>query len=88
MKKRQFLLPLAVSAASLVGSGTTINASAHPTEGSASQTLPSVTLPGKSGDEPLILSRSSASGMKIAQDHASHASHESHASHASHASGS
>lgn len=83
MNKRQFLTPLAVSIAALLGgtvipaqastvSGTpTIETSAPPTEASAQVTT-----------DQLILTRSTGGQLRLA-DHESHASHESHSSHVS-----
>jgi hypothetical protein len=77
MKKRSFLLPLAVSLTALAA-GTTI-ANANPVTTTVAPAMeviaPLAQVPGK----PLVLQR--ASGMRTAQYHSSHASHSSHSSH-------
>ena len=81
MKKRQFLAPLAVSIAALIG-GTLAPAQAS--------TVPEVSAPEAfpaAAAEHLVLTRSVGGQLQLA-DHESHASHESHSSHSSHVSGS
>ncbi len=76
MKKRQFLAPVAVSVASLIG-GAAVSAQAS--------TVPGVTAPESAArtiPDQLVLKRSSQHELRLA-DHESHASHESHESHVS-----
>jgi hypothetical protein len=75
MKKRQFLAPLAVSIAALLGGAVV------PVEAS---TAPAVTTPesGPIASDHLVLKRSAGRELRLA-DHESHASHESHSSHSS-----
>lgn len=79
MKKRSFLLPLAVSLTALtagvnVASAKPVTAVTPATEVVAPTAQPSTT--------PLVLQR--AIGVRTAQYHSSHASHASHSSHSSH----
>jgi hypothetical protein len=80
VKKRSFLLPLAVSLTALAAGGGIVNAKpVTPTVSPATEVSAPVTpVPAK----PLVLQR--ASGMKMTQYHTSHASHASHSSHSSH----
>jgi hypothetical protein len=76
MKKRQFLAPLAVSVAALLGGAMVpVQASTVPvatfSESSASKAM-----------NLLVLTRSTGKELRLA-DHESHASHESHSSHSS-----
>jgi hypothetical protein len=78
MKKRSFLLPLAVSLTALVAGGGIATAKpVTPTKVSAvtEVSVPVTPAPAK----PLVLQR--IGGTKMAQYHSSHASHASHASH-------
>jgi hypothetical protein len=75
MKKRSFLLPLAVSLTALgAGSGVVNAKPATPTVSLAAEVAASAA-PAK----PLVLER--ATGMRLSQYHTSHASHSSHSSH-------
>jgi hypothetical protein len=80
MNKRQFLAPLAVSIAALLGSAAVpVSASTVPVA-AVHQASPSIAA------NHLVLTRSGECGLYLA-DHESHASHESHSSHSSHMSG-
>jgi hypothetical protein len=92
MKKRMFLLPLAVSVSALLGISQA-DALAHSTDKTPTLSQPA-TLAGSASptsQEPFVLQRANAAGMQVADDsspnHASHASHSSHESHSSHVSG-
>jgi hypothetical protein len=79
MKKRSFLLPLAVSLTALVAGGGIATAKpAVPSTVATEISVPAAPLASK----PLVLQR--VGGTKMAQYHSSHGSHASHASHASH----
>lgn len=85
MKKRQFLFPLAVSVAALLG-GASIPAQAA----TDPARVPAAAAPEASAPmaaDHLVLTRSAGGELRLA-DHELHASHASHASHSSHASGS
>jgi len=77
MKKRQFLAPLAVSVAALLG-GSMVTAQASTID---SACVPAATTPEASADH-LVLTRCAGGELRLA-DHESHASHASHSSHAS-----
>jgi hypothetical protein len=78
MRKRSFLLPLAVSLTALTA-GTAV-ASAKPVVSTAATLSETVSPSPPTVAEPLVLKRT-----KIAQyGHSSHASHASHSSHSSH----
>jgi hypothetical protein len=81
MKKRQFLLPLAVSVSALIsGTGGSVGASPAPLRSVASQADPLASV-GSTIQDPLVLNRADRTEMRFAD-------HESHSSHASHSSGS
>lgn len=82
MKKRQFLAPLAVSIAALLGGAPL------PAEAAVSTGVVTTAKPAEATAMPadqLVLTRSGGSQVQLA-DHESHASHESHSSHSSHSS--
>jgi hypothetical protein len=85
MKKRSFLLPLAVSLAALTaGSGTAIAALVAPTlTVSAAEASPVAKPDVLAPAKPLVLERSKSIRAQFA-DHYSHRSHSSHSSHSSH----
>jgi hypothetical protein len=79
MKKREYLVPLGVSVAALLGGAVV------PTQASTNPTNVSVgTAPGSfaMGADHLVLTRRTGGELRLA-DHSSHASHASHASHGS-----
>lgn len=79
MKKRSFLLPLAVSLTALAAGVTVASAKPVTTVSPATEMVaPTAQAPAK----PLVLQR--AIGVRTAQYHSSHASHASHSSHSSH----
>ena len=82
MKKRSFLLPLAVSLAALTaGSGIATAKEVAPTTVSAPTGIsPSDVIPAA---KPLVLNRAAANKVQYAA-HRSHSSHSSHSSHRSH----
>jgi len=78
MKKRSFLLPLAVSLTALVaGGGIAVAKPVAPVAVSAVTEISVPTTPAAA--KPLVLQR--VGSTKMAQYHSSHASHASHASH-------
>jgi hypothetical protein len=81
MKKRQFLTPLAVSVAALLGGATVpVQASTVPVATTLSESSASKAV------DLLVLTRSTGNELRLAQ-HESHSSHVSHESHSSHVSG-
>lgn len=83
MKKRAFLLPLAVSLAGLIAGGAEASVPDVTAPISSSVIEGSVTA-GVPAPAPLVLQR--ANGATKFAAHGSHSSHASHASHASHSS--
>lgn len=82
MKKRQFLAPLAISIAALLGTNAKVDAlpHGHPT---IAQAVASTALPSPSS---FVIERSAGvlAQQSFHTSHVSHASHESHSSHVSH----
>jgi hypothetical protein len=76
MKKRSFLLPLAVSLTALVAGGGIATAKPAVPTNVVTEISGPATPP---ASKPLVLQR--VGGTKMAQYHSSHASHASHASH-------
>lgn len=87
MKKRQFLAPLAVSLAALLG-GVPAPAKASIDKTGSDVKAPETQM-SMASRGPLLLRRADGTTMRVAdhESHMSHVSHESHASHASHYSG-
>ncbi len=90
MKKRQFLAPLAVSLAALLGGVPAPAKASVDKTGNEVKAIQAVSA--VNSEEPLVLTRADGTTLRLADheshmSHASHASHSSHASHASHYSG-